>query len=484
MTPTDSLVTAAPIADLFIDGEWRSGSGGGTFPVVNPADGSTIAEFAIATEDDCTTAVEAAERAFPAWAATAPRERAEILRRAFEILTAEKEYFAELMVRENGKSWGDAMAEASYATEFFRWFSEEAVRIGGDFRLSPNGDKRIVVTHQPIGVSLLITPWNFPAAMATRKLAPALAAGCTTILKPARETPLTAAYVVDALRRAGVPQGVVNLVTPVPTGPAIAKMMHHPAVRKMSFTGSTEVGRILLHEAADNVVSTSMELGGNAPFLVLPGADIDDAVEGAMVAKMRNGGSACTAANRFYVHASVHDEFVAKLAEKLRDVKNGPGMDRENTLGALVSVDERDKVAALVDTAVAEGARVELGGTPSEVGAFYPPTMVLGVEHGTTINQTEIFGPVTAVVKVDDVDEMVRMANDTIYGLIAYVFGEEALALRTALKLDAGMVGVNRGVLSDPAAPFGGTKQSGLGREGSHEGIHEYLEEKYIGLAP
>jgi len=472
------------ISDLFIDGQWRAGAEGARFPVIDPASGEEIAQFAIATEADCDAAVEAAEAAFPAWAATAPRARSEILRAAFDILTAEKEYFAELMVRENGKSWPDAMAEAGYATEFFRWFAEEAVRIPGDFRLSPNGDKRIVVTRQPIGVSLLITPWNFPAAMATRKLAPALAAGCTTILKPASETPLTAAYVVDALRRAGVPKGVVNLVTPKPTGPAIARMMHHPAVRKMSFTGSTEVGRILLHEAADSVVSTSMELGGNAPFLVLPGADVDDAVQGALVAKMRNGGSACTAANRFYVHASVHDEFVEKLTAELRTVKNGSGLDRENTLGALVSLDERDKVADLVETAVAEGARVVLGGEKSQRGAFYPPTVVVGVEHGSTINQTEIFGPVSAVVKVDDVDEMVRMANDTIYGLIGYVFGEESLALRVAMRIDAGMVGVNKGVLSDPAAPFGGTKQSGLGREGSSEGILEYLEEKYIGMAP
>lgn len=471
-------------SDLFIDGAWRAGSTGTTFPVIDPADGSTLAEFAIASDEDCTAAIEAAAAAFPAWAATPPRERSEILRRAFEILTAEKELFAEIMVRENGKSWPDAMAEATYATEFFRWFAEEAVRIPGDFRLSPNGDKRIVVTRQPIGVALLITPWNFPAAMATRKLAPALAAGCTTVLKPARETPLTAAYVVDALVRAGVPKGVVNLVTPVPTGPAIAKMMHHPAVRKMSFTGSTEVGRLLLHEAADTVVSTSMELGGNAPFLVLPGADLDLAVEGALVAKMRNGGSACTAANRFYLHTDIHDAFVERMTAKLADVKFGSGLDRQNTLGALVSLEERDKVADLVDTAVVEGAQVLLGGERSATGAFYPPTVVTGVAHGSTINRTEIFGPVTAVVRVDDVDEMVRMANDTIYGLIGYVFGEEAEALRVALRLDVGMVGVNRGVVSDPAAPFGGTKQSGLGREGSSEGILEYLEEKYLGMAP
>ncbi len=472
------------LSNLFIDGEWRAGSDGTTFPVTDPADGSTIAEFAIATDADCTAAIEAAERALPGWAATAPRERSEILRGAFDILTAEKEFFAEIMVRENGKSWGDAMAEAGYSTEFFRWFAEEAVRIPGEFRLSPAGDKRIIVTRQPVGVSLLITPWNFPAAMATRKLAPALAAGCTTVLKPARETPLTAAYVVDVLHRAGVPKGVVNLVTPAKTGPAVAKMMTHPAVRKLSFTGSTEVGRELLTQAAETVISTSMELGGNAPFLVLPGADLDLAVQGALVAKMRNGGSACTSANRFYVHASLHDEFVARLTAELTKVKVGSGLDRQNTLGALVSTAERDKVADLVDTAVKEGATVTLGGEKSERGAFYPATMVTGVTHGDTINQTEIFGPVTAVVKVDDVDEMVRMANDTIYGLIGYVFGEESLALRTALRIDAGMVGVNRGVLSDPAAPFGGTKQSGLGREGSSEGILEYLEEKYIATAP
>jgi succinate-semialdehyde dehydrogenase/glutarate-semialdehyde dehydrogenase len=472
------------LSQLYIDGEWRDGAAGTTFPVVDPSDGSVIADFAIASEDDCVAAAEAASAALPEWAAVAPRQRSEILRRAFEILTEEKELLAEIIVRENGKAWSDAMAEAGYATEFFRWFAEEAVRISGDFRLSPNGDKRIVVTRAPIGVSLLITPWNFPAAMATRKLAPALAAGCTTVLKPARETPLTAAYIVDALTRAGVPRGVVNLVTPVPTGPAVARMIDHPDVRKLSFTGSTEVGRVLLNEAAGTVVSSSMELGGNAPFLVLPGANVDDAVEGAMVAKMRNGGSACTAANRFYVHASVHDEFVEKFAAELAKVSCGSGLDRANTLGAMVSSTERDKVAELVSTAVAEGAQVGFAGEAPESGAFYPATILTGVEHGGTINQTEIFGPVTAVVKVDDIDEMVRMANDTIYGLIGYVFGEEALALRVALRIDAGMVGVNRGVLSDPAAPFGGTKQSGLGREGSSEGILEFLEEKYIGLAP
>ncbi|PJJ55207.1 NAD-dependent succinate-semialdehyde dehydrogenase [Compostimonas suwonensis] len=472
------------LSDLHIDGTWRAGAGGATFPVLDPSDGSELARFAIATEADCLAAVEAADAAFDGWAATPPRVRGEVLRRAYEILTEEREIFAEIIVRENGKAFSDALGEADYAKEFFRWFSEEAVRIGGDFRLSPSGDKRIVVTRQPIGVSVLVTPWNFPAAMATRKIAPALAAGCTTVLKPARETPLTAAYIVGALERAGAPRGVVNLVTPVPTGPAVAAMIAHPAVRKLSFTGSTEVGRVLLHEAADTVVSASMELGGNAPFLVLEGADVDLAVEGALVAKMRNGGSACTAANRFYVHDSLHDEFAEKLAVALGRFTVGPGIDRANTLGALVSLEERDKVADLVTTAVAEGATVILGGERIGGGAFYPATVLVDVEHGSTINQTEIFGPVSALVRFSTVDEAVRMANDTIYGLIGYVFGREDEALRVALRVDAGMVAVNRGVLSDPAAPFGGTKQSGLGREGSSEGILEYLEEKYIGLAP
>lgn len=475
---------ASPIADLFIDGEWRGGASGRRFPVIDPSDGSTIAEFAAADEADCDAAVVAAEAAFPAWSATSARERSELLYRAFDILRAEKEHFAELMVRENGKSWPDALAEAGYATEFFRWFAEEAVRVPGDFRMSPAGDKRIVVARQAIGVALLITPWNFPAAMATRKLGPALAAGCTTILKPARETPLTAAYVVDVLRRAGAPAGVVNLVTPVPTGPLVARMIAHPAVRKLSFTGSTEVGRELLHACADTVVSTSMELGGNAPVIVLPSADMEAAVDGAFLAKMRNGGSACTAANRFYVHSSLHDAFVASMTDRLRAVVTGPGIDRANTLGALVSVAERDKVAELVRIATNEGARLVLGGEASAHGAFIEPTLLDGVVHGDTITRTEIFGPVTAVVRYDDVDDAVRMANDTEFGLVGYVFGPEHDALRVALGIDSGMVAVNRGVLSDPAAPFGGTKQSGLGREGSSEGILEYLEEKYVALNP
>lgn len=470
------------IADLFIDGIWRPGSTGERFDVVDPSDLRVIERFAVASEADCMAAVDAAAAAQGPWAATAPRERSELLRAAYEVLTDEVEVLAEVMVRENGKAWADALAEANYAKEFFRWFAEEAVRIPGDYRISPGGDKRIVVDRQPIGVSLLITPWNFPAAMATRKLAPALAAGCTTILKPARETPLTAAYMVEVLRRVGVPRGVVNLVTPVPTGPLVAAMINRPEVRKLSFTGSTEVGRDLLRECAESVVSASMELGGNAPVIVLPGADLELTIEGAVQAKMRNGGSACTAANRFYVHSSLHDEFVARFAAALDGYQVGPGLDRANRLGALVSVAERDKVAALVDAAVADGAAIVRGGTSHEGGAFYDATVLTGIRHGSAINATEIFGPVAAIVEYDDVDEAITMANDTIYGLMAYVFGEERDAMSVARRLEAGMIAVNRGVVSDPAAPFGGVKQSGLGREGSSEGILEFLEEKYIAL--
>lgn len=471
-------------SDLYVDGSWRAGADGDRFAVTDPADGTVLADFAVATVQDCLDAVEAAARAMPAWAARPPRERSEILRRCFDILTSERGQLAAIIVAENGKAYADAVGEATYATEFFRWFAEEAVRVGGDYRLSPAGDKRIVVTREPIGVSVLITPWNFPAAMATRKIAPALAAGCSVILKPASETPLTAAYLMDALERAGVPQGVVNLVTPEPPNDAVAAMLHHPAVRKLSFTGSTEVGRQLLRTAADQVVDASMELGGNAPFVILPGADVDAAVESAMAAKMRNGGAACTAANRFYVHESVLSAFTTKITAAMGALRLGPGADHETALGALVSIGERDKVAALVDRAVADGAEVVLGGQPVTPGAFYPATVLTGVRHGTEITRTEIFGPVVTIIGYTQVDDAVTMANDTIFGLIAYVQGDQTEALAVAHRLDAGMVAVNRGVLSDPAAPFGGMKQSGLGREGSSEGIEEFLEQKFIAVAP
>lgn len=468
--------------DLYIDGGWRAGGEDRRFPVLNPATGDNIGSFAAATLEDCEAAVAAAGAALPAWSATPARERSEILRRAFEIMTDEAETLAETMVAENGKAWSDAIAEAKYSAEFFRWFAEEAVRIPGEYRSSPSGDKRIVVTHQPIGVSLLITPWNFPAAMAARKLAPALAAGCTIVLKPASETPLTAARIVDVLARAGVPAGVVNLVTPKPVGPAVEAMLRDDRVRKLSFTGSTEVGRDLLVASARRVVSTSMELGGNAPLVILPGADLDVAVAGTVEAKMRNGGSACTAANRIYVHTSLHDQFVERLSSRFSEFTQGPGAVRSNSLGALVSQRERDKVAGLVETALEEGATLRYGGPGDSTGCFYPATVLTDVEHGSTINGTEIFGPVAAIVRYDDVEDAIRMANDSEFGLSAYVFGPEGDAVRFATRLQSGMVGVNRGVISDPAAPFGGVKQSGLGREGSSEGILEFLEAQYLAL--
>jgi succinate-semialdehyde dehydrogenase/glutarate-semialdehyde dehydrogenase len=466
--------------DLFIDGTWQPGSG--RVAVHDPATGEVLAQVATAAEADCDAAVAAASRALPAWAARPARDRAEVLRRAFELLTAETEEFAELVTRENGKVLADARAEVTYAAEFFRWFSEEAVRVAGDYRAAPGGDKRIVVTHEPVGVSLLITPWNFPAAMATRKIGPALAAGCTVVLKPATETPLTALAMADLLQRAGVPDGVVNVILPVPVGRQVARMLDDPRVRNLSFTGSTEVGRVLLASCATTVVRASMELGGNAPFLVLEGADVEKAVAGAMVAKMRNGGSACTAANRLYVHRSVAEEFTRRLAEEMGALTLAPGLTPGAQLGALVSDGERDKVAALVDGAVAAGARPVVGGTvPEGRGAFYPATVLADVATDAELLQHEIFGPVAPVVVIDSEDEAVRLANDSEFGLIAYVFAaDDAAGTRVAHRLQAGMVAVNRGVVSDPAAPFGGVKQSGLGREGGFAGIHEFLETKYI----
>ncbi len=458
-------------------------AGGALHPVIDPSDGSVIDEIPVSSEADCDTAVDAAADAFPAFAALAPRVRGEMLRKAYELMTAEAEELARLVSRENGKILADARAEIVYAAEFFRWFSEEAVRISGDFRLSPSGDKTIVVTHQPVGVSLLITPWNFPAAMATRKIGPAIAAGCTVVLKPAMETPLTALAIVGLLARAGVPEGVVSIVTPSPAGPAVSRMLRDPRIRNLSFTGSTEVGRLLLKQASDRVIRTSMELGGNAPFIVLDDADIDGAVAGAMVAKLRNGGAACTAANRFYVSRSVADEFSRRLSAKMAAIRMAPGLTEGAGLGASVSVGERDKIAGLVDASVAHGAQVLTGGVkPDGIGAFYPPT-VLMLDADNPILGQEIFGPVAPVVAVDSDAEAIALANASEFGLISYVFsGDLARAMRVAQVIESGMVAINRGVISDPAAPFGGYKQSGLGREGGFAGIHEFLESKYIGV--
>ena len=467
--------------DLFINGQWVKGAG--SMPVMNPSSGTLIAEISIADQAQCDAAITAAHSAFPAWAKTPSRVRSEILRKAFEIMTAESDQIARLVSMENGKTFTDAKGEVSYAAEFFRWFAEEAVRTPGDFRHSPSGDKRILVTHQPIGVSLLITPWNFPAAMATRKLGPALAAGCTVILKAASETPLTALWIVDILHRAGVPAGVVNFVMPEKTGAMISRMMHDPRVRNVSFTGSTEVGRVLIKESADLVLRTSLELGGNAPFVVLDDADIDEAVKGAMVAKMRNGGAACTAANRFLVAKSVSAEFITKLTRAMADLKMADGLADGAQLGASVSRKERDKIAELVDSSIAAGGKLHLGGIiPEGDGAFYPAT-VLTVTKDNPILQHEVFGPVAPVVTFDSDDEAIALANNTEYGLIAYIYSSDLKrAIRTAEALEAGMVAINRGVISDPAAPFGGVKQSGLGREGGFAGIHEFLETKYIGV--
>ena len=466
---------------LYIDGQWVDGIG--KLPVYDPSDGSVIAEIALAGEKECDAAVDAAHRAQKEWAKTAPRVRAEILRKAFEIMMSEQEEIAKMISRENGKALADARGEVAYAAEFFRWFSEEAVRTQGDFRKSPSGDKRILVTHQPIGPSLLITPWNFPAGMATRKIGPAVAAGCTMILKPAGETPLTALMVVDIMERAGLPKGVLNLIMPEKTGPAISKMLHDPRVRNLSFTGSTEVGRILIKEAADQVIRCSMELGGNAPVIVMDDADIKVAIPQILLAKMRNGGAACTSANRIFVQKGIAEEFIAAFTKAMDGFVMGRGVDDGVTLGAYVSTKERDKIAELVDEAIKTGASVRTGGKkPDGPGAFYPAT-VMTVDKYNSILKKEIFGPVAPIVIFDSEEEGIELCNDTEFGLISYVFSKDAgRAIRIAEQMESGMVAVNRGMISDPAAPFGGYKQSGLGREGGFDGIHEFLETKYIGI--
>jgi succinate-semialdehyde dehydrogenase/glutarate-semialdehyde dehydrogenase len=466
---------------MYIDGQWVDGIT--TMPVTDPSDGSVIAEVAVAGPEQCEAAVAAADRAAADWAKTAPRVRSEILRKAFEIMVAEADAIATIVSKENGKVLTDAKGEVLYAAEFFRWFAEEAVRVPGDFRKSPSGDKRILVTHQPIGVSLLITPWNFPAAMATRKIGPAIAAGCTMILKPASETPLTALAIVDIMERAGVPKGVINVILPQKVGESISKILHDPRVKNLSFTGSTEVGRVLIREAADRVIRCSMELGGNAPFVVFEDADIPAAVAGLMLAKMRNGGAACTAANRVYVQKKVADQFTKEFSQAMSQLKMGKGTDAGIQLGASVSIKERNKIAELVDAAVKAGGKLHTGGTtPEGDGAFYPAT-VITVDKNNDILNHEVFGPVAPIVTFDTDAEAIELANSTDFGLISYVFSKDlARAIRTAEAIESGMVAINKGVISDPAAPFGGVKQSGLGREGGFDGIHEFLETKYIGV--
>jgi succinate-semialdehyde dehydrogenase/glutarate-semialdehyde dehydrogenase len=468
---------------LLIGGQWSAGRRG-VLPVNNPATEEPIAEVADASVEDAMDAVGAAADALPGWAATAPRERGQCLRRAFELMIERAESLARLMVCENGKALPDARGEITYAAEFFRWYAEEAVRNDGVLSVAPSGANRILVQHQPVGVSVLITPWNFPAAMATRKIGPALAAGCTVVLKPAKETPLTALAIAGILAEAGVPDGVVNVLPTSKPGPMTEAMLADPRVRKLSFTGSTEVGRALLKTAADTVTNCSMELGGNAPFLVFEDADIDEAVKGAYLAKMRNGGEACTAANRFYVHESVASEFSAKLAARLAAVRLGPGLDDGVELGPLVNADTRDKVAGLVEAATKDGSRVVLGGhAPGRKGYFYEATVLDDVPVDAGILGQEIFGPVAPIVRFTTQAEAIALANGTEYGLVSYLYSADLRrALQVAEALEAGMVGINRGVVSDPAAPFGGVKQSGLGREGGHDGLLEFTETKYIAV--
>ncbi len=470
--------------ELFIGGKWVEGRAGERIDVEDPATGRTLVSVAAGGVEDGLEAVGAAQDALGPWAATPPRERSEVLRRTFELMRRDAEALATLITLENGKALADARGEVAYAAEFFRWFAEEAVRLAGTVQVAPSGTNRILTLRQPVGVSLLVTPWNFPAAMATRKIAPALAAGCSVVLKPASETPLTALAVAALLAEAGVPAGVVNVVCTRRAGPLVSAALDDPRVRKLSFTGSTEVGRVLLAEAARTVVGCAMELGGNAPFLVFDDADLDRAVAAAMVAKMRNGGEACTAANRFYVQAGIAEEFSARLAAAMSSLVVGPGLEPGVQLGPLVSGPEREKVARLVDEAVGEGSRLVTGGAvPERAGWFYEPTVLAGVDPGAPILRQEIFGPVAPLVTFQAEEEAVRLANDSEYGLISYVCTSDlARGLRVSEALDSGMVGLNRGVVSDPAAPFGGTKQSGIGREGAHEGILEYTETKYIAL--
>lgn len=474
------LLASVPDA-LFIGGEWRKAADGRTLKVYDPATGDVVKEIADASVEDGKAAMDAAADAFPAWASTPARERAEILRRAFDLLQERKEDFALLMTIEMGKPLAEARGEVAYGGEFLRWFSEETARVQGRYGANPEGTGRMIVSQHPVGPCFLITPWNFPLAMATRKIAPALAAGCTVVIKPAELTPLTTLAFAKLLEDAGLPKGVVNVFTTSTSGKVSEPIIRDPRLRKLSFTGSTQVGQRLLEQAAQGVLRTSMELGGNAPFVVFEDADLDKAVDGAMLAKFRNIGQACTAANRFIVQRSVADEFARRVTERVQGMKIGRGTEDGVAIGPLINQDAVDKAAALVADAVERGAQVRTGGNEVEgTGTFYEPTVVTDVRPGSDILREEIFGPVLAIIPFDDEDDAVRIANDTEYGLVSYVFTESlARGQRMIERLETGMMGLNVGVVSNAAAPFGGWKMSGLGREGGAEGIHEYLQTKY-----
>jgi succinate-semialdehyde dehydrogenase/glutarate-semialdehyde dehydrogenase len=478
-------VVAGVPTGLYIGGAWRDAGGGGTLPVEDPATGETLREIADATAEDAVAALDAACSVQHAWARHPPRERGEILRRAFEELIERRDELALLMTLEMGKPLAEARGEIAYAAEYFRWFSEEAVRIDGRYAVAPDGRSRLLVMKQPVGPCLLVTPWNFPIAMGTRKIGPAIAAGCTMVVKPAKQTPLSMLALADILERAGLPGGVLNVITSGSASRVVTPLIGDPRMRKVSFTGSTEIGRLLVEQSAQQLLRTSMELGGNAPFVVFEDADLDAAVEGAMLAKMRNGGEACTAANRFFVHELVADAFTRRLAERMAALRVGHGADDGSDVGPLIDGGERAKVAALVDDARERGAEVLCGGAPLDgPGYFYPPTVLARVPAGARVLEEEIFGPVAPVQTFTDEDDVIARANATEYGLVAYVFTRDLdRALRVGERLETGMLGINQGIVSNPAAPFGGVKHSGFGREGGREGIDEYLATKYFAIA-
>ena len=480
----ESRVLGAVANDLLIGGKWRPAASGRTLAVEDPATGRTLVEVADGGASDALAALEAAHAAQPAWAATPPRERGEILRRAFEAILANADDLALLMTLEMGKPVSESKAEIAYGGEFFRWFSEETVRIAGGYSVAPAGGSRIIVMRQAVGPALLITPWNFPMAMGTRKIGPAIAAGCTMVLKPSELTPLSSLALAQVLIDAGLPPGVLNVVNTTDAGGTTAPLLRDPRLRKLSFTGSTAVGKSLIQAASEQVLRVSMELGGNAPFLVFADADLDAALDGAMLAKMRNGGEACTSANRFYVQRDIAEEFATRLAERMGNLKVGRGTDEGVLVGPLINDRQRAKVVRLVDDAVAKGARVLCGGGAVEgPGYFYQPTVLLPVPAEAELLREEIFGPVAPVVAFDHEDQAVDAANATEYGLVAYVYTRDLdRALRLAEGIKAGMVGLNQGVVSNPAAPFGGVKSSGFGREGGREGIEEYLDVKYLAI--
>src|SRR5829696_8597473 len=480
-TKETQVVESVP-KQLFIGGEWRNATGSGTLPVEDPATNETIAEVADATPDDAKAALAAAHEAQQDFKNHPPRERGEILRRAWALMQERADELALLMTLEMGKSIAESKAEISYASEFLRWFSEQAVRIEGRYANAPNGAGRLLTMRQPVGPCIFITPWNFPAAMGTRKIGPAVAAGCTRVVKPAKQTPLSMLALAQILEEAGLPGGVLNVVTAKSSGSAMEPLIKDPRARKLSFTGSTAVGKQLIAQAADQVLKASMELGGNAPFLVFEDADLDAAVDGAMLAKMRNIGEACTAANRFFVHESLADEFARKLAERMGSMKIGRGSQDGVEVGPLIDGTQRDKVAELVTDAVGKGAKVLTGGeAQGDRGYFYKPTVLTGISDDAELLREEIFGPVAPIKAFGSEEEAIAAANDTEYGLVAYVYTRDLQrAFRVAEALETGMLGLNQGVVSNAGAPFGGVKASGIGREGGNEGIEEYLETKYI----